>query len=304
MKRLCLLASIFLLLASCQPGTRTVTVALLGDINLGRGVMPSPDSFTYLTSYLSAANLALANLESPLTPAPFGPDSGYNLCAPSTRAALLADWGLDLISISNNHAIDCAPDGIAQTQSALSQAGLTAITPEPVTLEINGLHLAFLAFDDISSPLDANTAAQAISSARAKGAVVIVSIHWGMEYQGGASDRQKSLARRFAEAGAALVWGHHPHILQPAAWIGSSTAVVAPLRSPLRTFVLYSLGNALFDQGGLADTRQAALVLVEISPNGVQSVRAVPFVIDTTDSRLVAPDAETAEKILDRINIK
>ena len=317
--RFVLLLLIFLV--ACNP-RRTVKLALLGDLMLGRAVDPKPASLAFLTPELSGADLALANLESPLSPSLPAVDSTYNLCASSERANLLSAWGLDLLSIANNHSFDCGPDGPNDTLKALTVTGITPIGsgPEPVYRKVNGLQLAFLAFDDVSSPLDANAAAQAIRSARASGAVVIVSIHWGMEYQGGASDRQKSLARRFAEAGAALVWGHHPHVLQPAAWIGPSSALRAGPSSALgagperrseqsdnrsrRTLVLYSLGNALFDQGGLADTRQAALVLVEISPNGVQSVRAVPFVIDVVNSRLVAPDAETAEKILDRLSIK
>jgi poly-gamma-glutamate synthesis protein (capsule biosynthesis protein) len=309
-----LVVCLLIFLTACQPDHSTVTLALLGDLMLGRGVDPKPASLAFLTPELAEADLALANLESPLSPTLPTVGSTYNLCASSERANLLSAWGLDLLSIANNHSFDCGPDGPNDTVKALTATGITPIGPgmEPVFQEVKSLQLAFLAFDDVSSLLNANAAVQAIRSAHANGAVVIVSIHWGMEYQGGASDRQKSLARRFAEAGAALVWGHHPHVLQPAEWIdpstslgaGPSTAVVAPLRPPLRTFVLYSLGNALFDQGGLADTRQAALVLVEISTNGVQSVRAVPFVINMVNSCLVAPDAETTEKILDRINIK
>ena len=320
---------LLIFLVACQPH-RTVKLALLGDLMLGRGVDPKPASLAYLTPELAEADLALANLESPLSISLPAVASTYNLCASSERANLLSAWGLDLLSIANNHSFDCGPDGLEDTLKALTATGITPIGPgmEPVYRNVNGLQLAFLAFDDVSSPLDANAAAQAIRSARASGAMVIVSIHWGMEYQGGASDRQKSLARRFAEAGAALVWGHHPHVLQPAAWIDPSAAFRASPSAALRaspssalgtgperrseqsddrsrrTLVLYSLGNALFDQGGLAETRQAALVLVEISSNGVQSVRAVPFVINLVNSRLVAPDAETAGKILDRINIK
>jgi poly-gamma-glutamate capsule biosynthesis protein CapA/YwtB (metallophosphatase superfamily) len=309
--RFVLLLLIFLV--ACQPH-HTVKLALLGDLMLGRGVDPKPVSLAFLTPELAEADLALANLESPLSPILPKVASTYNLCATSERADLLSAWGLDLLSIANNHNFDCGPDGLNDTVKALTAAGITPIGsgPEPVYREVNGLQLAFLAFDDITSPLDADAAAQAIRSARASGAIVIVSIHWGMEYQGGASERQKSLAQGFAEAGAALVWGHHPHVLQPAAWIDPSAALRAsPERRSeqsddrsRRTLVLYSLGNALFDQGGLADTRQAALVLVEINPNGVQSVRAVPFVINMVNSRLAAPDEETAKKILDRINIK
>jgi poly-gamma-glutamate capsule biosynthesis protein CapA/YwtB (metallophosphatase superfamily) len=283
-------------LVACHP-RHTVKLAFLGDLMLGRGVDPKPVSLAFLTPELAEADLALANLESPLSPILPKVASTYNLCATSERADLLSAWGLDLLSIANNHNFDCGPDGLNDTVKALTSSGITPIGPgpEPVYREVNGLQLAFLAFDDITSPLDADAAAQAIRSARASGAIVIVSIHWGMEYQGGASERQKSLAQGFAEAGAALVWGHHPHVLQPAAWIETTQR---------KTLVLYSLGNALFDQGGLADTRQAALVLVEINPNGVQSVRAVPFVINMVNSHLAAPDAETVVKILDRINIK
>jgi poly-gamma-glutamate capsule biosynthesis protein CapA/YwtB (metallophosphatase superfamily) len=91
------------------------------------------------------------------------------------------------------------------------------------------------------------------------------------------------------------VWGHHTHVLQAGEWVETSQG---------KTLVLYSLGNALFDQGGLADTRQSALALVEVNPDGVQSIRIVPFVIDVPNSRLEAPNAETAKKILDRIKIK
>ena len=289
-----LIVCLLLFLTGCQP-RQTVTLALLGDLVLGRGVDPKPDSLAYLAPNLSAADLALANLESPLSDLlPEAEDGSYNLCAWADRADLLQAWGLDLLSIANNHSLDCAPDGIAQTQSALSQVGLIAITPEPVILKINGLQLAFLAFDDISAALDGNAAAQSIRAARATGALVVVSVHWGAEYQGGASDRQKSLAQEFTDAGASLILGHHPHVLQPAAWIETTQG---------KTLVLYSLGNALFDQGGLDDTRQSALVLVTLDADGVTGVRAVPFEIDVVQSRVFQPDAETAGKILDRLQI-
>jgi poly-gamma-glutamate capsule biosynthesis protein CapA/YwtB (metallophosphatase superfamily) len=292
-----------LLLFSC--GTRTTaTLALLGDLVLGRGVNPQPDSLAYLAPDLSSADLALANLESPLASDLPSSDSPYNLCSPSIRADLLSAWSLDLLSLANNHNLDCGPAGPARTRSTLETAGITPIGPdmEPVTREVNGLQLAFLAFDDVSSPLDENAALKAIRSAHATGALVVVSIHWGAEYQGGASLRQETLAQEFAGSGAALVWGHHPHVLQPAAWIGTPPCDGSN-PSQACTLVLYSLGNALFDQGGLDDTRQSALVLVTLDAHGVQAVRAKPFEINVVSSSLVQPDEVTADKILERLNI-
>jgi poly-gamma-glutamate capsule biosynthesis protein CapA/YwtB (metallophosphatase superfamily) len=290
-----LLLAVFLLgMAACRP-PRSATLALLGDINLGRGVIPSGDSFAPLAGSLYTADLALANLESPLGGEVDADSTSYNLCAPAERAFLLASWGIDLLSLVNNHADDCAPDGLNATHLALAAAGLTGLTPQPLRLEINGLRLAFFAFDDVSAMLDADEAAEAIHLAKADGALVIVSLHWGMEYQGMPTPRQEAMAAQFAEAGAVLIWGHHPHVLQPAEWIETTRG---------RTLVLYSLGNTLFDQGGLDDTRQSALVLITLDEDGVKAVQAVPFLIDVPHSRILEPDADTAEELLERIRLK
>jgi Putative enzyme of poly-gamma-glutamate biosynthesis (capsule formation) len=95
-------------------------------------------------------------------------------------------------------------------------------------------------------------------------------------------------------AGAVLVWGHHPHVLQPVEWIETARG---------KALILYSLGNTLFDQVGLSDTRQSALVVITLNAQGVTKVRAVPFVIDVVESRLLVPDAETVKQIQDNIQI-
>ena len=292
MKKTLLLASFLSLLVSCSSAHPTVTLALLGGLMFGRAVEPTPASLAYLAPELQAADLSLANLESPLAniPPAANTGAGYNLCASAARASLLTTWGLDLLSVTNNHRFDCGPDGPHETASILTTAGLAPVGSGPETLyrQVHGLKLAFLAFDDILSPIDATTAVQTIQSARGQAAVVVVSVHWGMEYQAGPTERQKDLARQFADAGAALVVGSHPHVLQPAEWIPTGQG---------KTLVLYSLGNALFDQPGLPDTRQSALVVVKLDANGVQSIRLVPFVIDVPGSRVTAADARAAQQI-------
>jgi poly-gamma-glutamate capsule biosynthesis protein CapA/YwtB (metallophosphatase superfamily) len=273
--------------ASLTPGP-SITLALLGDVMLGRAVRPSSETFSYLEPYLATADLALANLESPLTDAPVQTESPYALCAAPDNVTYLADAGFDLLALSNNHSLDCGPKGLVETQSTLTAAGLGFIGPdhEPVYRVINGIRLAFLAFD-ATGIFNIQTAAQAVRSAREAGAVVIVAIHWGAEYQAGASTGQKQIAGELAEAGAALIWGHHPHVLQPAEWIHDD-----------RTLVLYSLGNALFDQYGLAATRRSALVFVTLDSSGAQELEIVPFLIDFQNSRIVEADLEDAQVIM------
>lgn len=284
---------LLVLLSGCQAVTHllapTVTLALLGDVMLGRNVHPSAQTFAYLEPFLKSADLALANLESPLTDAPAETQAQYQLCAAPENVRYLLGAGFDLLSLANNHRLDCGEKGLAETQSTLTEAGLGFIGPgpEPVYRQINGVRLAFLAFD-ATSRFDPEAAAQAVRSARETGAIVIVSLHWGMEYQSGASSEQKQIAAQLAESGAALIWGQHPHVLQPAEWIDNH-----------KTLVLYSLGNALFDQAGLANTRQSALVLVTVSTSGVETLRAIPFVIDVPGSKIIEADSESAKTILE-----
>ena len=99
--------------------------------------------------------------------------------------------------------------------------------------------------------------------------------------------KQKQIADELSKAGAVLIWGHHPHVLQPAEWINDH-----------KTLALYSLGNALFDQHGLESTRQSALVQVTLNASGVEKINAIPFLIDISNSRIVEPDPVSAETIL------
>jgi poly-gamma-glutamate capsule biosynthesis protein CapA/YwtB (metallophosphatase superfamily) len=287
------------ILAGCQTGATpaafptptsnpapAVTLALLGDVMLGRFVHPTPEAFTALEPSLASADLVLANLESPLTNSPVQTDSTYALCAPPGNVKYLADAGFDLLSLANNHRLDCGEKGLLETQSTLTDAGLGFIGPDPrpVYRSVNGIQLAFLAFD-ATTQFDVEAAAQAVRSAHE--AVIVVSIHWGAEYQSGASADQKEIAERLAEAGAALIWGHHPHVLQPAEWINDG-----------HTLVLYSLGNALFDQYGLDATRRSALVLVTLDSHGVKQFSAIPFLIDVPNSRIVKAGQADAQIIM------
>jgi len=288
-----------------QNASQKVTLALLGDISLARGVQPNTDAFSALAVQLSSADLAWANLESPLDPQ-WTPSEqnlstpAYNLCAPAERAELLKGWGLDLLSLANNHAFDCSPEGLTQTVAALGSQNLIGIRSpsidgamsSPYYRNVNGLSLAFLAFDDVTQPIDIEAAAAEVQTAKNQGALVVVSVHWGAEYQAGASPRQKELAQELAQAGAVLIWGHHPHVLHPSEWLQTENG---------STLVFYSLGNALFDSYGLADTNRSALILVKLDGHGIVDVEAVPFVIDAINSRVVLANLPEHQQILSRL---
>ncbi len=88
-----------LCLSASQAAPPTVTLALLGDLMVGRAVHPQPASLASLVAELKGADLSLANLESPLAQGDgtVASTDGYNLCANSSRASLFPAWGLDML---------------------------------------------------------------------------------------------------------------------------------------------------------------------------------------------------------------
>ncbi|HZD56130.1 MAG TPA: CapA family protein [Anaerolineales bacterium] len=287
---------------------RPVRLALLGDVMLGRGVAQVSSAYPgergelfELAPVLSAADLALANLESPITNASLV-RRGYDLRAdPALAAPLLeglSESGLDVFSLANNHALDCGLIGLQATQTALKDHGLAFIGPDPTQLwrSVGGLRIAFLAFEDVTSPLDLIWAQRSVVSAAARADLVVISLHWGLEYRSIPTLRQRHIAQSLADAGADLIWGHHPHVLQPVEWLrghGRSRS----------TLVAYSLGNALFDQVVPPEARKGAVLLVTLGVIGVQSVQAVPFEIDPFHASVSLATGEAASSIYERLGL-
>jgi poly-gamma-glutamate synthesis protein (capsule biosynthesis protein) len=222
----------------------------------------------------------------------------YDLRANPMSAQALAVSGFDLVSLANNHILDSGSVGLNDTNAALKTANLQAVGPgmDPVWRTIGGLRIALLAFQDVRPRMDLLAAAEAVRQARKVGSVVIVSVHWGSEYQSSQNNRQKEIAQTLADAGAALIWGHHPHVLQPIVWIQG-------VGQPFHTLVAYSLGNALFDQMMLPDTQQSTVLLVTFDQKGVLQAEVLPFEIDGLHGRVKAASLQAAEQVLKRLQV-
>ncbi len=276
---------------------------------LGRGVAQAHSAgdwqgvFRPLEPQLKQVDFALANLESPVckvqTPiASKKSPHGYILQAPEISLNALRPLGQGIISLANNHNLDCGVDGLTATVSSLKRMGMRALIEgsQAVMIDTRQGKFAFLAFDDVMTGLDVQDAARAVIQARQTGAQVIVSLHWGLEYQPGANERQRSQAQALADAGATLIWGHHPHVLQPPAWLQG--------RGQSRpTLVLYSLGNALFDQHAPPDAKRSAMIVVKFDEGGVVGMQVYPFEIDAQRGRVVTASHNQMEIVYNRLII-
>lgn len=287
-------------------GDRAVLLAV-GDVMLGRGVLAEPDPFAGVTAWLQTADLVLGNFEGVVADLNAGPAAGYDLRAPPAAAAQLRAAGFDVMALANNHSLDLGPAGLAETVAHLTAAGLQLVgagpdpeaTVQPLPVTVNNIELALLAFNAIPGPVgqdailphdwtraewDIETATSAVAAARAQADAVIVSIHWGYEYQLHADPAQRRMADALFKAGADLIVGHHPHVVQ-------ETAVQSG------GFVAYSLGNFVFDQGE-GETGQGLALRAVFDADGLLGVQALP-VWAGPRPRLIAP--ETAEPLLARI---
>jgi len=273
------LAALILCL-SLNPEPQLLQVTFLGDVMLGRGVYKAStrvknwEPFRELAPLITNTDILAANLESPLTIAPVV-TGGYALCAPPSQVEALQKASFDLVTFVNNHTLDCGESGRSQTLLTLKSFGIQVVDhiPDVAYITSHGHKLAFLALDDVTRPLDLAPVTPAIQLAKEQSDIVIVSIHWGNEYQAAPSTRQHTLAAILARAGADVVIGHHPHVIQPMEVINRGNDTVP-------TLVFYSLGNALFDQYGMADTRTGKAVVLVFGPSGSLLYSTRQFEID------------------------
>ncbi|MCX6361992.1 MAG: CapA family protein [Armatimonadetes bacterium] len=280
---------------SCAAPPGTVTIAAAGDVMLDRGVAMRirRRGVTYpwakVRGILTAADIAFANLECPISDTAERTPKLFCFRAKPAYAGGLAWAGIRVVSLANNHTLDCGRRGLLHTMAWLRKQGIgwcgagatleEALEPHVVT--VRGVRVAFVAFSrfaaetsmlDSTRPTvayasEANVRA-AVGRARRLADVVVASFHWGDEYSRRPNGAQRHLAQAAVEAGADLVLGHHPHVLQPA-------ARHAPGRTARPSLVAYSLGNFVFDARNTA-TVSTGVLTVTVGTAGVGAASWTP----------------------------
>ncbi len=223
--------------------------------------------FEKIVDDLNDADITFANLETPVDQS--ADVSGYpRFNARPELLASLKKAGVDIVSLANNHAMDAGADGLARTLENISAAGILytgagktkAEAAEIRYAAARGVNVAFLAYTYSTnqrlpgkkeslpgvnvlrpgSKADLGRAAEMVKKARASADLVVVSLHWGKEYATTPTPWQRTAAAELVEAGADVILGHHPHVLQPI-----ETYIAKDGRQGV---VAYSLGNFLSNQ--------------------------------------------------------
>ncbi len=295
-----------------------VSFIAVGDISYSRGVeriVRKQNNINYpflkIQDYLKSADLVFGNLETSITQGPEIFDFEIIFRSnPGTEQAL-KQAGFSILSLANNHTPDFGEKGLKDTFTYLKNAGIKYVGAgqnereafQPVYIEKKGIRFAFLAYNDTdivptyyeASVDRAGTAfmrkdkmIESVKEAKRKADFVIVSMHAGIEYAKKPNNSQINFARAAIDAGADLVIGHHPHVVQT-------------MEKYKGKYIFYSLGNFVFDQPQKQETKEGLVIKVYFSKNGITKISLLPVVMENFVQPRMANKNE-ADKILQRLN--
>lgn len=283
--------------------TTPITIRHFGDMMLGRhvGVLAERNGFDWLfepmvsssPGLFSSSDLTIVNLEGPFTKFRIETSKEIAFQFNPDYAPLVADLGIDLVSLANNHSYDMGAAAFAETQKHLASSSIRYVG-EQYAVNSSSLHfetiasttIAFVAINDTHPGTDIEAAMNLIETAEETGDLTIVTIHWGAEYQLLSNERQRNLAHQFIDAGADAVIGHHPHVVQELEIYNG-----AP--------IAYSLGNLLFDQYFSTDTQQGLGVELTITSSTISSIEILPY--KTVYSQITQMNQDEEVQFLDAL---
>jgi len=230
--------------------------------------------FAGVADVFRQVDFGFVNLETPIAPIHSKGSKPFQFDAPIALLESLKFNGVKIVSFANNHVFDQGHVGFFESLDHLREQGLLFIGAgtdadqawKPVLVEKNGIkvgwlgmtrwlngnrnpeknsdpHVAFFPYPDQSDGAPGRDEAgviDAVKAAKAECDLLIVSIHWGIEYATAPNPADVDIAHNMLEAGAGAVIGHHPHVLQPI-----ETYVTHDKRN---TVIFFSLGNFLSNQ--------------------------------------------------------
>ncbi len=222
-------------LESKTPEKTSITLSFAGDITMGNYArQPMSGSFdaeyevqekdtSYflknVKSIFDQDDLTIANLEGPLTTATSHAEKQFAFKGKTEYVNILKDGNIDAVTIANNHSQDYFSQGLSDTKETLKQADIPYFgLGEVAKVEVKNKTFGFLSYSSASSYSFSNTMIQQmksdVSKLKKEVDVVIVYYHWGIEREGTPLQSQRDLGHQTIDAGADLVVGSHPHVLQ------------------------------------------------------------------------------------------
>ena len=245
-------------------------------------------SYSALDGMFKKDDLTIVNLETPITTGGVGAENKQYVFKGAPEALdALKSAGVDAVNLANNHTLDQGEQGLLDTLNNLGTRGIPYVgagknSKEAYTaqyFERNGIKIALLGFTrviphsdwmagaskpGVASVYDSSEALKTIAAAKKKADLVVVVVHWGKERVEQYDTAQQALGRSFIDAGADLVMGGHPHVLQG----------IEPYKGK---WIAYSTGNFIFTRSTTPATWETAVFQAECSIKGQCSLTLHPM---------------------------
>ncbi len=248
----------------------TVSLSAIGDVLIHATVYNDAQTengydfnpmFEKVQPFLSRSDITIANSESIIGGSDIGVSTYPSFNSPYEVADAMKNAGIDIVSMANNHTLDRGVKAIENAVTYWHSIGIkhsgaylsAAEQKEITTITKNDITFSFLSFtygtngiltpagkDYLVKRIDKNEIREDLAEAKAVSDVVVLSLHFGVEYEAMPNAEQIDLAQFSADNGADIIIGHHPHVLQPADWLDTADG--------RKAFVVYSLGNFLSGQ--------------------------------------------------------
>jgi poly-gamma-glutamate synthesis protein (capsule biosynthesis protein) len=281
--------------AAARALSPAITLAFAGDVNFERRtakLLKTPaTAFGPIASVLKSADFTAVNLETSVTSRGTPQPKTYHFRTTPTAFTALRDGGVDLVTMANNHVLDYGQVGLADTLAAAKAARFpyvgigtnAAAAWAPYVTTIKGTRIAIIGVSQVAElasswvatdtgpgeahAINLSRTLAAVRAAKRQARIVVVFMHWGTEGQACPDANQLALAPKLAAAGATIIVGAHPHVLQGSGWLG-------------HTFVAYGMGNFLWWEPSYS-TATGVLELT-IHPNQPLTARFIPAVVSST----------------------
>ncbi len=278
---------------------KPINVLFVGDIMLDRKVELEMEKngfdypFAKIRDFLNKSDFVFANLEGPISESPLKFSlTAMNFAFSDKVVEPLFSSNFRILSLANNHTLNMYQRGLEETKTILSRAGIDWVG-DPIACSNDYVEregLIFLAFNTTFSECKGETIAGMVKKIKEENPdkFLIVSMHWGEEYKINASQQQKDLGHKIIDAGADLIIGHHPHVIQE-------------YENYKGKMIFYSLGNFIFDQYFSEQTQQGLAVRLEIYGTRIL-YRIIP--IKSIISQPQPMEKEEAESFLEKRNFE
>lgn len=248
---------------------REVNLLFLGDLMFDRNIRLAAQKngndfiFAEITGLLGAGDLVVANLEGPITDNGSvsvgslpGSANNFIFTFSPDLAPTLFNNNIRLVNLGNNHILNFGQKGLEATKQYLNGAGVGYFGApggeRGIIEEIGGVKIGFVNYNQFAGKESLEAAIEEIKKIKSQADIVALYAHWGIEYAAEANAAIKNLGHQFIDAGADLVIGSHPHVIQPAEDYSGKK-------------IYYSLGNFVFDQYFSEAARRGLAVIVKIN---------------------------------------